>query len=118
MIENENINNNDLINTITELKEIIKNKDEKIKSLEEELNKYKSINNNNDNIYNNFNIQFKKPINKLSYHTSCVSCSTVLKDGRFVTGSYDTSIIIYNNKTFKPDLMIKKHKDAITCLIN
>ena len=44
LIENEqNINNNDLINTITELKEIIKNKDQKIKLLEDELNKYKSI---------------------------------------------------------------------------
>ena len=32
--ENININNNDLIKTITELKEIIKSKDEKIKSLE------------------------------------------------------------------------------------
>ena len=70
LIENEqNINNNDLSYTITELKEIIKNKDQKMKLLEDELNKYKSINNNNDNIYNNFNIQFKKPIHKLNYHT-------------------------------------------------
>ena len=40
--------------------------------------KYKSINNNNnDNTYNNFNIQFKKPIHKLNYHTDWVYCSTV-----------------------------------------
>jgi uracil phosphoribosyltransferase len=52
LIENEqNINNNDLINTITELKEIIKNKDQKIKLLEDELNKYKSLNNNNAQQY-------------------------------------------------------------------
>ena len=119
LIENEqNINNNDLINTITELKEIIKNKDEKIKLLEDELNKYKSINNNNnDNTYNNFNIQFKKPIHKLNYHTGPIWCSTVLKDGRFVTGSKDKSIIIYNNKTFKPDLTIKEHSKDVNCII-
>ena len=117
LIENENINNNDLINTITELKEIIKNKDEKIKLLEEELNKYKSIKNNNDNTYNNFNIQLKEPIHKLNYHTNWIRCSTVLKDGRFVTGSDDHSIIIYNNKTFKPDLIIKEHNDHVYCII-
>ena len=119
LIENEqNINNNDLINTITELKEIIKNKDQKIKLLEDELNKYKSINNNNnDNTYNNFNIKFKEPIHKLNYHTNWVSCSTVLKDGRFVTGSCDGSIIIYNNKTFKPDLTIKEHSSQVNCII-
>ena len=85
--------------------------------MEEELNKYKSINNNNDNTYNNFNIQLKEPIHKLNYHTSYVYCSTVLKDGRFVTGSNDHSIIIYNNKTFKPDLIIKEHSDYINCII-
>ena len=117
LIENEqNINNNDLINTITELKEIIKNKDQKIKLLEDELNKYKSIN-NNDNTYNNFNIQLKEPIHKLNYHTSTIYCSTVLKDGRFVTGYGDGSIIIYNNKTFKPDLTIKEHSNSVYCII-
>ena len=117
LIENEqNINNNDLINTITELKEIIKNKDQKIKLLEDELNKYKSIN-NNDNTYNNFNIQLKESIHKLNYHTNSIYCSTVLKDGRFVTGSSDNSIIIYNNKTFKPDLTIKEHSNSVYCII-
>ena len=79
LIENEqNINNNDLINTITELKEIIKNKDQKIKLLEDELNKYKSINNNNnDNTYNNFNIQLKEPIHKLNYHTDCILFNSI-----------------------------------------
>ena len=94
-----NIKENDLIKTISELKEIIKNKDNKIKLLEEELNKYKSIN-NIDNSYDNFNIKLKEPLHKLNYHTSIITCSTVLKDGRFLTGSYDHSIIIYNNKTF------------------
>ena len=73
---------------------------------------------NKDDNYNNFKLKDKEPKNILKYHTDWIRCSTVLKDGRFVTGSTDNSIIIYNNKTFKPDLMIKKHKDAITCLIN
>ena len=94
---NNNLNENDYINTISKLKEIIKNKDNKIKLLEEELNKYKSIN-NIDNSYDNFNIELKeKPLHKLNYHTRDINCSTVLKDGRFVTGSYDKSIIIHNN---------------------
>ena len=61
-------------------------------------------NNNNDNTYNNFNIQIKKPIHKLNYHTGSVRCSTVLKDGRFVTDSSDKSIIFYfkdNNEYIK-----------------
>ena len=36
---------------------------------------------------------------------------------RFVTGSGDYSIIIYNNKTFKPDLTIKEHINYVYCII-
>ena len=111
------INNNkenEYINKINELKEIIKEKDNEIKLLKEELNKYK---NKNDNINNNFNIKDKKPKHILKYHTDWIRCSTVLKDGRFVTGSKDKSIIIYNNKTFQPDIIIKEHKSGVNCLI-
>ena len=52
----------------------------------------------NKDIYDNFIIGDKEPKETLKYHTSSIWCSTVLKDGRFVTGSYDNSIIIYNNK--------------------
>ena len=55
-----------------------------------------------------FIIGDKEPKYTLNYHTDSVYCSTVLKDGRFVTSSFDKSIIIYNNKTFKPDLIIKR----------
>ena len=113
--ENININNNDLIKTITELKEIIKSKDEKIKSLEEKLNQYNIS--TNDNNYNNFDIKLKEPKHKVKYHTSSIYCATVLNDGRFATGSYDNSIIIYNNKTFKPDLTIKEHSSYVYSLI-
>ena len=81
---NNNLNENDYINEISKLKEIIKNKDNQIKLLEEELNKYKY-----DNSYDNFNIELKEPLHKLNYHTGSIYCSTVLKDGRFVTGSGD-----------------------------
>ena len=113
--ENININNNDLIKTITELKEIIKSKDEKIKSLEEKLNQYNIS--TNDNNYNNFDIKLKEPLHQVKYHTSGIRCATVLNDGRFATGSSDNSIIIYNNKTFKPDLTIKEHSDYVRSLI-
>ena len=42
-----------------------------------------------------------------------VPSSSLLKDGRFVTGANDNSIIINNNKTFKPDLIIKENKDIV-----
>ena len=110
-----NINNNDLVKTITELKEIIKSKDEKIKLLEEKLTQYNIS--TNDNNYNNFDIKLKEPLHKLKYHTNSIYCATVLNDGRFVTGSDDNSIIIYNNKTFKPDLTIKEHSSNVYSLI-
>ena len=113
--ENININNNDLIKTITELKEIIKSKDEKIKSLEEKLSQYNIS--TNDNNYNNFDIKLKEPLHQVKYHSSWINCATVLNDGRFATGSSDNSIIIYNNKTFKPDLTIKEHSSYVYSLI-
>ena len=114
------LDKNDLIKEISELKEIINNKDSKIKLLEEELKKYKTVKehseNNNKDFYDNFNIKLKEPIHKLQYHTSNIICSTILKDGRFATGSGDKSIIIYNNKTFKSELTIKEHNGYIYCL--
>ena len=116
LIPNNNINNNDLIQTITELKQIIKEKDNEIISLKNKLKQYEP-NINNDNTYNHFDIKLKEPIHKLKYHTSCIYCSTVLNDGRFATGSDDHSIVIYNNKTFKPDLTIKEHSSYVNSLI-
>ena len=65
------------------LKEIIKAIENKIKLLQEELNKYKNI---NKDIYDNFIIRDKQPKHTLKYHTDYILCSTLLKDGRFVTG--------------------------------
>ena len=119
LIENENIilNQDVLIKTISQLTDIIKKKDNEIYSLREELNNYKTLYDKEDNSYDNFNIENKKPIHKLKSHSDSVLCSTVLKDGRFATGSEDNSIIIYNNKTFKPELKIKEHKSDVSCIL-
>ena len=114
LYNNNNIDKNDLIKYILELKEIIKNKDEKIKLLQNELNKQnnKEINNK----YNNFDIKLKEPIHILNNHSDCVYCLSILKDGRLVSGSDDNSIIIYNKETYQPDLTIKENKGGITCI--
>ena len=85
----DNINNNNEY-----IKDIIQAIENKIKLLNEELNKYKNM---KKDIYDNFIIGDKEPKETLKYHTDWIFCSTVLKDGRFVTGSADNSIIIYNN---------------------
>ena len=109
IVLNNDINSDqDYMKTINELKAIIKEKDNKIQLLEEELNKCK---------YDNFYIEHKEPKYILNFHKDEIWCSTVLKDGRFVTGSKDKSIIIYNKKTFEPDLTIKEHNNAVTNVI-
>ena len=114
LVPNENLDKDNLIKQIIELKEIIRSKDDKIKSLEYELNKYRNeIPQQNTS---NFDIKLKEPIHILNNHTSSVWCSTLLNDGRFATGSGDNSIIIYNNKTFKPDLIIKEHSYSVSNL--
>ena len=109
---NENLNINDYVRTIKELKEQIKEKDNRIKLYEEILskNKIKGIGGNAISI-------FKEPKHVLLYHTEPIFCSAVLKDGRFATGSKDKTIIVFNNKTFKPDLTIKEHNGVVTNMI-
>ena len=109
----DNNNNNEYINKINDLIKIIKEKDNKIKLLQEKLNEYK---NKDDDSYNNFIIGKKEPKYILKYHKKDVNCSTILKDGRFVTGSDDNSIIIYNNKIFQPDIIIKEHNSGVYCV--
>jgi len=106
----------DYIKYISELKEIIKMKDEEIKLLKDKLNKNKNVEINNNNLYNNFDIKLKEPIHILNNHKGYVLCLTILKDGRLVSGSVDKSIIIYNKETYKPDLTIKEHKGSVLCI--
>ena len=105
LYNNNNFDRNDLLRYISELKEIIKSQNEKIKMLENILNQHNYSFNNK-----------KESIHLLNYHTNEINCLTVLKDGRLASGSEDKSIIIYNNKTFQPDLEIKEHSESVTCL--
>ena len=102
-------------NIIKEKDNIIYELKEKIKELEKKLNQkgneYDS--NNNNNLYDNFNINLKNPIHKLNFHINSVNCLAVLNDGRLVSGSDDKNIIIYNKMTYKPDVIIKEHKSHV-----
>ena len=55
----------------------------------------------------------------LKYHNYIVTCATILKDGRLATCtcSWGDLIIIYNNKTFRPDLISKEHKNFVVYLL-
>ena len=76
-------------------------KDKKIKLLENKLK--------NSNSYDNFDIKLKEPIHILNNHKDRVTCLSILKDGRLVSGFNDKSIIIYNKITYQPDIRIKEH---------
>ena len=41
----------------------------------------------------------------------------MLDDGRLVSGSDDCKIIVYNKTTFKPDIIIKEHKNEVNCIV-
>ena len=71
---------------------------------------------NKDLLYSDFSIGVKEPIYKLKYHSGNVLALTVLNDGRLVSGSRDSKIIIYNSSTYKPDLIIKEHEGGILCI--
>ena len=78
-----------------------------MRNKKDEIKKEKIKDNQNDNLYNDFNIKLKNLIHKLKTHTSSVLCLAVLYDGRLVSGSSDKSIIIYNKITYQPELIIK-----------
>ena len=105
-------------NIINEQKEAIQKQDEKINMLEKKLKKYYKEENDNyemNDLYNNFNFKLKEhPIKELNYHNTKVLCLIKLKDGRMASSAY--SIVIYNNKTHEPDLIIREHSGAIYCL--
>ena len=69
-----------------------------------------------DNLCNDYKIEMKNPINKLTNHTAYVLCLCVLNNERLVSGSDDNSIIIYNKSTCQPDLIIKEHSNFILCI--
>ena len=67
---------------------------------------------NNEVLKNNSDIKLK-----CKYHSDSIMSSITLNDGRFATCSSDKSIIIYNNKTFKPDLIIKEHNNVVNDIL-
>ena len=98
---------NFIINDITK-------ENEKIKG---EIKSINQLNEHQNDKYNNFDIKLKQPIQIIKAHEYAVQCATVLNDGRFATCSNDKSILIYNNKTFKPELIIREHTDDINCIL-
>ena len=62
-------------------------------------------------------IKIKNPIHKLNFHEDHIFCLAIMNDGRLASGSQDHLIIIYNKKSFKPDLVIKEHKHYVCCII-
>ena len=117
---NDDISNNDYIRTIKELKEQIKDKNNRIKIYEEIFSKQKKIKGLKGLkgiLGDSANSIFKNPKHVLQYHTEPIFCTAVLKDGRIATGSKDKEIIVFNNKTFKPDLTIKEHNGVVVNMI-
>ena len=127
-IENNIIKINELnkiinsINLNKNIKIIFNKEEEQITEFLNTINSFGEIiikekNEINYDFYNNFDIQFKKPILTLSNHTNMIYCLALMKDGRLVSGSADESIIIYNKESYKPDLIIKEYKHSVLCLI-
>ena len=119
-IENS-INNINIINNYIEKSKKLKNieiifNNIKEKEIKEIIKLFGKIEIKRDNLYKDFNIQNAEPIHKLKFHTSYICCLTILNDGRLVSGSSDTTMIIYNKLTFKPDLIIKEHKNSVCCV--
>jgi len=85
-----------------------------IKKQQEKIDTEK--NTKKEDLYNDFNIKLRNPIHKLKNHKNDIYCLTKLKDRRFISGSADNSIIIYNKETFKPDLTIKEHSSSVNCI--
>ena len=129
-------------NIIKSLEEIIKQKDLIIKNFESLLGKNKCekevIEKNETNreekqkptnkdedknidynkIFENFNIVNQTPKYKLTSHgNNCIHTIIQLQDGRLVSGGNDGSIIIYNQKTFEPEMTIKEHSKNIYDII-
>jgi len=99
-------------------KEIIFDLDEKkINEFLEEIKNLGNIMIKDNDLYNNFDIQLKNPIFTLNNHSAWIYCLIVKNDGRLVSCSGDSSIIIYNKDTYNPDIIIKEHNKYVLCII-
>ena len=69
-------------------------------------------------IFEDFNIVNKTPKYKLTNHgNNGIYTIIKLQDGRLVQGGNDGSIIIYNQKTFEPEMTIKEHSKSVYDII-
>ena len=110
---------------IKELKDILyknneeNNEEEKQEKNENIIKNEKQIEiNNNNSLFQNFNIFNLKPKYKLKYHGE-KQIKTILQlyDGRLVSGGENGFIIIYNKETFQPEIIIKEQTSNINHLI-
>ena len=88
------------------------NNGEKEKQLNKENNK------NLNKIFKDYNIATHTPKNKLTNHgNSSIYTIIQLQDGRLASGNSDGSIVIYNQKTFESEMIIKEHSKNIYDII-
>ena len=99
------------------INEIIIKNEKQNKNILNIENKSNNLEKNHDNIYDNFDIELKKPILKIKAHKEAIWCAIALNDGRFATCSKDGSIMIYNDKIGRPDLIIKEHNDCVYSIL-
>ena len=117
---------NQLINKKTNRKKCIKKKfkiskrDLNISNKEKKVNNIKNKNhiNNKINIFKSTNKNYKPSILKnnikiLNYHTEIINHLGILKDGRLVSCSDDSSFNIYNINSYELQLSIKEHSNGI-----
>ena len=116
---------NQLINKKTNRKKCIKKKfkiskrDLNISNKEKKVNNIKNKNiNNKINIFKSTKKNYKPSILKnnikiLNYHTEIINHLGILKDGRLVSCSDDSSFNIYNIKSYELQLSIKEHSNGI-----
>ena len=115
------------VETLKQKDEIIKQKDNVIKILEEivkkknyiedkieDENQYFKKNMDYNLSFKDFNIINHVSKNKLSNHgEKAIYTILQLQDGRLASGGNDGSVIIYNIKTFIPEIVIKEHSKSI-----
>ena len=117
---------NQLINKKTNRKKCIKKKfkiskrDLNISNKEKKVNNIKNKNhiNNKINIFKSTNKNYKPSTLKnnikiLNYHTEIINHLGILKDGRLVSCSDDSSFNIYNINSYELQLSIKEHSNGI-----
>ena len=106
-------------NIIKNLEEIIKNKGEKKigeKKDDKELTNKDNMDYNK--IFEDFNILKQTPKFKLTKHgNNSINTIIKLQDGRLASGGNDGLIVIYDPKTFEPEMTIKEHSKNIYDII-